>query len=140
MTNLDAALKRVSELVETFRLNESQYQTAEYSEAAVRKDFIDKFFTALGWDVNHDVQSNPYQQEVKVERNVAVGQTQRRADYAFYLAPNYHDVKFFVEAKRPFAGIETKENYFQLIRYGWNSDTPLAVLTDFEQLHILDCR
>ena len=29
---------------------------------------------------------------------------------------------------------------FQTIRYGWSAGTPLAVLTDFEQLHILDCR
>jgi hypothetical protein len=32
------------------------------------KDFIDKFWIALGWDVNHDTQTNPYEQDVKVER------------------------------------------------------------------------
>ena len=50
--------------------------------------FIDKFFIALGWDVNHDEQTNPYEQEVKVEPPVSAG-GQRRADYAFHLAPNY---------------------------------------------------
>ena len=56
---------------------------------------------ALGWDVNHDTQKNPYEQEVKVERKEH-GISQRRADYAFYLAPNFRDVKFYIEAKKPF--------------------------------------
>jgi len=140
MSAIDIAFERVCVLVKDFQSNESRYKSAKYSEAEARKDFIDKFWIALGWDVNHDQQTNPYEQEVKVERGVAVGGSQRRADYAFYLAPNFHDVRFFVEAKKPFVEIGTKENYFQLIRYGWNSETPLAVLTDFEQFHVLDCR
>ena len=140
MAGIDDAWERIGVLVKAFQSNESRYKSANYSEAEARKDFIDKFWIALGWDVNHDQQTNPYEQEVKVERGVATGASQRRADYAFYLAPNFHDVRFFVEAKKPFVEIGTKENYFQLIRYGWNSETPLAVLTDFEQFHVLDCR
>jgi adenine-specific DNA-methyltransferase len=105
----------------------------------VRKDFIDKFFMALGWDVNHDEQTNPYEQEVKVEPAVSAA-GQRRADYAFRLAPSYRDVRFFVEAKKPCGELATPDNYFQTIRYAWNTETPLAVLTDFNELHILDCR
>jgi len=140
MSEIDAALDKISALVATFQRNESRYKSTKYSEAEARKDFIDKFWIALGWDVNHDQQTNPYEQEVKVERGVATGESQRRADYAFYFAPKFHDVRFFVEAKKPAAELETKENYFQVIRYGWNSKTPLAVLTDFEELHVLDCR
>jgi type I restriction-modification system DNA methylase subunit len=140
MSEIEIAFKRIGALVKEFQSNESHYKSAKYSEAEARKDFIDKFWIALGWDVNHDQQTNPYEQEVKVERGVAMGGNQRRADYAFYLAPNFHDVRFFVEAKKPFVEIGTKENYFQLMRYGWNSETPLAVLTDFEEFHILDCR
>jgi len=138
-TTLDSAFQRVRELVARFKANEARYLSADYQEAEVRKDFIDKFFIALGWDVNHDHQTNPYEQEVKVEPPVsATGQ--RRADYSFHLAPNFRDVRFFVEAKKPHSDIATNHNYFQTIRYGWNSETPLAVLTDFEQFHILDCR
>jgi adenine-specific DNA-methyltransferase len=136
---LETAHKRVSELVERFQANQAGYLSSDYQEAEARKDFIDKFFMALGWDVNHEVQTNPYAQEVKVERSIVAG-GQRRADYAFYLEPNYRDVRFFVEAKKPSVDIGTRENYFQLIRYGWNAETPLAVLTDFEQFHIIDCR
>jgi adenine-specific DNA-methyltransferase len=140
MSIFDIAFEKIGILVQDFRRNESHYKSTSYTEAQARKDFIDKFWIALGWDVNHDRETNPYEQEVKVERGVAMGGGQRRADYAFYLAPNFRDVRFFVEAKKPFVDIGTKESYFQLIRYGWNSETPLAALTDFEQFHVLDCR
>ena len=138
-TTLDSAFQQVGELVARFKANEARYLSADYQEAEVRKDFIDKFFIALGWDVNHDHQTNPYEQEVKVEPSVSAA-GQRRADYSFRLAPNFRDVRFFVEAKKPHGDIANSHNYFQTIRYGWNSETPLAVLTDFEQFHILDCR
>jgi type I restriction-modification system DNA methylase subunit len=138
LVTFDTAFARVKELVANFRANESFYQSAEFSEAQARKDFIDKFFIALGWDVNHETQKNPYEQEVKVERNES--SSQRRADYAFYLSPNFRDVHFFVEAKKPHSDFGSPENYFQTIRYGWGNKTPLAVLTNFDELHILDCR
>jgi len=132
------AFERVKTLATNFKANEAEYLSAEYQEAEARKDFIDKFFIALGWDVNHDVQTNPYEQEVKVERTG--GASQRRADYAFYLAPNFRDVRFYVEAKKPHGDIATPDNYFQAIRYGYGNSNPLAILTDFAQFHILDCR
>lgn len=138
MSEFDIAFEKVGGLVETYQSNESHYKSAKYEEAETRKDFIDKLFIALGWDVNHDTQINPYAQEVKVER--AHGATQRRADYAFYLAPNYRDVRFYVEAKKPHGEIATADNYFQAIRYGSGSRTPLAALTSFEHFHVLDCR
>jgi type I restriction-modification system DNA methylase subunit len=136
---LEIAREKIGKLVATFKANEARYLSPSYQEAEVRKDFIDKFFIALGWDVNHDEQTNPYEQEVKVEPPVQAG-GQRRADYAFHLAPAYRIVRFFVEAKKPYGDLATADNYFQTIRYAWNSETPLAVVTDFQQLHILDCR
>ena len=139
-SSFDAAYDTVAALSETFERNESRYLSADYSEAAVRIDFLDKFWTALGWDVGHAVQTNPYEQEVKVEPPVQTGTSQRRADYAFHLAPNFRDTKFYVEAKRPSSDLGTRENYFQTIRYGWNSRTALAVLTDFREFLVVDCR
>jgi type I restriction-modification system DNA methylase subunit len=138
-SKFDDAHEKISKLAATFKSNEARYLSSNYQEAETRKDFIDKFFIALGWDVNHDEQTNPYEQEVKVEPPVSAG-GQRRADYAFHLAPNYRDVRFFVEAKKPHGDLATADNYFQVIRYGWNTETPLAVLTDFKQFHVLDCR
>jgi hypothetical protein len=50
------------------------------------------------------------------------------------------NVKFYVEAKKPHGDIATADNYFQTIRYGWSSSTAVAVLHDFEQFEIVDCR
>lgn len=139
----EEAFAAVQKLAEDFHANRTHYLSPQYQESEVRTDFINKFLIALGWDVNHDWQKNPFQQEVKVERSVNMGTaTQRRADYAFYIHPNFRkdDVILFVEAKKPFGDIATPDNCFQTIRYGWNAGTPIAILTDFEQLQILDCR
>ncbi|MGQ0528656.1 MAG: hypothetical protein ACT4PG_02330 [Panacagrimonas sp.] len=47
------ALQSVRSLVSDFAAHEARYLSSAYSEAEVRKDFIDKFFSALGWDVDH---------------------------------------------------------------------------------------
>src|SRR5437763_4055119 len=98
--NFEAALESVRRLVADFEQHEKSYLAPSYSGWDVRKDFIDKFWIALGWDVNHEEQKNPYEQEVKVERSVDVKGRTKKADYAF-LAPNFRDVRFFVEAKKP---------------------------------------
>src|SRR5437763_8507034 len=137
--NFTTGSERVSPLVADFRQHEKDYLAPSYSEQDVRKDFIDKFWMALGWDVNHEQQKNAYEQEVKVERSVDVEGRTKKADYAF-LAPNFRDVRFFVEAKKPARNIDNADDYFQTIRYGWNAQTPLSVLMDFEQFRLLDCR
>jgi hypothetical protein len=135
----EEAFVRVKQLVADFRANEKFFLSPAYQEQEAHHDFIDKFWLALGWDVNHETQKNPFEQEVKVERREH-GFSQRRADYAFYRAPNFDNVKFYVEAKKPHGEIATADNYFQTIRYGWSSSTPVAVLHDFEHFEILDSR
>ena len=133
----------ITALINTFKDNENHYLTATYSEAEVRKDFIDKFFTILGWDVDHHLQTNPFQQEVKVEKaqRQQGSQSQKRADYAFALAPDYKKTQFFVEAKKPSRLLrQNKEDYFQTAKYGWNSQTGISILTDFQEFIIIDCR
>lgn len=136
--SLESAYNTIEKLVEDFKANEKHYLAPTYSESQARLDFIDKFFIALGWDVSHTEQKNPYEQEVKVERIVRDKETQKRADYAFFLKPNYRDPKFYVEAKKPSRSLANSNDYFQAIRYGWNAQTPLVVLTDFEELHVID--
>ena len=143
MTPFEKAFETVSKLAQEFKENLEYYKRSTYQEAEVRKDFIDPFFIALGWDVNHDFQKNPYKQEVKVEKSQKqVGAAGKKfADYAFYLDPDYKNPKFFVEAKKPSVAVENNSDYYlQTHKYGWNAQTPLAVLTDFEEFVILDCR
>ena len=106
----------------------------EYQEFHVRADFIDKLFFALGWRRSSD----PYHQEMKFE--TPERKARGRADYAFFVAPHYKRVRFFVEAKRPQANIATPDNCFQAIRYSWPKDLPIAVLTDFQNIHLIDSR
>lgn len=137
------AYQEVQKLIDTFEENENIYKdTTKYTEAQVRTDFIDKFYIALGWDVNHQEQTNPFEQEVKVEVSQRQeGETgSKRADYAFYLAPNYKKPQFFVEAKQPSKALMTnKDFYFQTAKYGWNAGTGVSILTDFEEIVIINC-
>jgi len=43
--------REVRELVERFRRNEDVYRSSQYNEIQLRREFIDPFFTAFGWDV-----------------------------------------------------------------------------------------
>jgi len=139
--NFNDAHAAVIDLVDRFDKNHLHYLSSSYQEQEARKDFLDKFFMALGWDVNHDTQTNPYEQEVKIEKSVTTGSAKRRADYSFSLAPHFTKrPRFFVEAKRPQQDIATPDNYFQAIRYSWSHQLPLVVLTDFHSFHIIDSR
>jgi adenine-specific DNA-methyltransferase len=134
----EAAYGIVASLIKSFLKGAAHYvDSGTYQESEVRTDFIDKFFTALGWDVNHDLQRDPYRQEVKIEKTT---NDSGKADYAFALAPHYGRIRFLVEAKRPQANILSEDNCFQTIRYGWPLALPICVLTDFNYLHVLDTR
>jgi type I restriction-modification system DNA methylase subunit len=141
-SNFDEAFAAVQSLAKDFEANKASYLSQSYQESEARNDFINKFFFALGWDVYHDLQKHPFKQEVKLEPGVAMGASERRADYAFYVTPHFRkdNVRFFVEAKKPAGEIATPDNCFQTIRYGANAGTPLAVLTSFRQLVVLDSR
>lgn len=134
----EAAHRAVASLVHSFARGKAHYVgSGAYQEAEVRTDFIDKFFMALGWDVSHQHQRNPYRQEVKIEKST---KDSGKADYAFAVAPYYGRIRFLVEAKRPQVSILSENNCFQTIRYGWPLGVPICVLTDFNSLHILDTR
>jgi adenine-specific DNA-methyltransferase len=136
----EQAFSAVTNLAKTFITNKHHYvDSGSYQEAEARTDFIDKFFIALGWDVGHDRQRDPYRQEVKIEKSIPT-KASGKADYAFSLAPYYSRVRFLVEAKRPQPSILSPDNCFQTIRYGWPQKVQISVLTDFNNIHILDTR
>ncbi len=141
--NFQESHAQVCALIADFRAREPFYLSSEYQEAEARQDFIDKFWIALGWDVRHDREKNPYEQEVKVERGVQVGGglAQKRADYAFFRGPDYRTARFYCEAKKPSVKIrEDRDAHFQTHRYGYGSKSKLSVLFDFQELVIVDCR
>ena len=141
--DFETSHKTVCSLIEQFEEGITHYLSPAYQEQEVRQDYIDKFFTALGWDVNHIYQKNPFQQEVKIEKaqRQQGGLGQKRADYAFFLSPDFKQEQFFVEAKKPVRALrQNKEDYFQTAKYGWNAGTGVSILTDFEEIVIIDCR
>jgi hypothetical protein len=52
----DAAItapSAVLELVAQFAEQQEDYQQGKYNETQLRRDFLDPFFTAMGWDVGN---------------------------------------------------------------------------------------
>jgi adenine-specific DNA-methyltransferase len=142
-SQLMSAHAKVCQLIYDFEEGISHYLSPKYQEQEVREDYINKFFSALGWDVNHTEQKNPFQQEVKIEKaqRQEGGLGQKRADYAFFLAPDFKQPQFFVEAKKPSRTLrKNRDDYFQTAKYGWNAGTGVSILTDFEEIVIVDCR
>jgi predicted type IV restriction endonuclease len=43
----------IARLVETFERNRESYSQGRYSETQLRREYLDPFFKALGWDVDN---------------------------------------------------------------------------------------
>jgi hypothetical protein len=134
-----AAPKLVLDLVEVFQRNREKYRSAEYNEEQCRLEFINPFCEALGWDVTNRRGYALDYRDVIHEPSVRVAGETKAPDYSFGFG---RDRKFFLEAKKPAVDIKkTPEPAFQLRRYAWNAKTmPLAILTDFEEFAVYDCR
>ncbi len=128
----------IVQLVELFEHNYDQYRAPAFTEAAVRHQFIDPFFAALGWDVNNAQGFAEQYKEVVHEDKVRVAGATKAPDYSFRIGK---ERKFFVEAKKPAVDIQHDvDPAYQLRRYAWSAKLPLSILTDFEELSVYDCR
>lgn len=122
-------------LVAMFASGVGPRHSRRLNETELRRFYLDPFFTLLGWDVDN---SQRAQHEVRHEDRVRIGGRFKAPDYGFYLG---HHRKFLVEAKKPSVDIHGDVSpAYQLRRYGWNAKVPLAILTDFEELAVYDCR
>jgi hypothetical protein len=132
------APEAVIELVERFERQRDAYRSGDYNEARLRREFLDPFFSALGWDMdNRRGYAEPYK-EVIHEDSIKVGGGTKAPDYCFRIGSTR---KFFVEAKKPSVNIkEDTSPAYQLRRYAWTSKLPLSILTDFEEFAVYDCR
>ncbi|MDO7021440.1 TaqI-like C-terminal specificity domain-containing protein [Brachyspira innocens] len=120
-----------------FKSNYSQYTNKNYNETETRRDFLDPFFEAFGWDVANRAGKSQTYRDVIHEDKLKVGKETKAPDYAFRIGGSR---VFFVEAKKP--GVNLKEDSlpaFQLRRYGWSAKLGISFLTDFEELAIYDC-
>ncbi len=128
----------VVELAERFARNREAYGSPGYHETQVRREFIDPFFEALGWDVDNEGGLAEAYKDVIHEDAIKIGGATKAPDYCFRIGGTR---KFFVEAKKPAVALSSDpEAAYQLRRYAWTSKLPLSVLTDFEEFAVYDCR
>ncbi|MBC8402237.1 MAG: N-6 DNA methylase [Candidatus Marinimicrobia bacterium] len=128
---------QLQELIEKFTRNIAVYKRS-YNETMLRREFIDPFFEALGWDVTNKAGYAEAYKDVIHEDSVKIGGSTKAPDYGFRIGGIR---KFFVETKRP--AIDIKEDIhpaYQLRRYAWSAKLPLSILTDFEEFAVYDCR
>ena len=132
------APETVLRLVERFESNRDSYKSAAYNEAQTRREFIEPFFKALGWDVYNEQGYAEQWKEVVHEDALRMGGATKAPDYSFRLGGRR---LFFLEAKKP--AIDLKEDpasAFQLRRYAWTAKLALSILTNFEEFIVYDTR
>lgn len=88
----------IRDLVERFEEQKESCKNPAYNETQARRDFIDPFFTALGWDVDNTKGYAEAYRDVIHEDRVLVGKAKKAPDYSFRIGGQR---KFFVEAKKP---------------------------------------
>jgi len=133
-----SAPKEVLRLVEQFERNLDSYKSGRYNEAQLRKEFLDPFFKALGWDMDNAAGLAEAYKDVVHEDAIRIGGAVKAPDYCFRIGGTR---KFFLEAKKPSVAVgqETSAAY-QLRRYAWSAKLPLSILSDFEEFVVYDCR
>ncbi len=128
----------IVELVERFDRNKAAYTGGRYNETQLRREFLDPFFAALGWDVDNKQGWAEAYKDVIHEDAIRIGGSMKAPDYSFRIGGAR---KFFLEAKKPSVSVrEDAEAAYQLRRYAWSAKLPLSILSDFEDLAVYDCR
>ncbi|MBE7435827.1 MAG: Eco57I restriction-modification methylase domain-containing protein [Anaerolineales bacterium] len=128
----------IRQLVQRFEEHKETYRSGRYNETQLRREFLDPFFEALGWDVFNKQGYAEMYKDVVHEDSLEIEGENKAPDYAFRIGGQR---KFFLEAKKPAVKIETDIHpAFQLRRYAWSAKLPLSILSDFEELAIYDCR
>ena len=129
----------VRQLVERFQAQIESYRAGTYNETQLRREFLDPFFEALGWDVfNRKGYAEAYK-EVIHEDAIRIGGRTKAPDYCFRAGSSIRSL--FVEAKKPSVDIRDAVGpAYQLRRYAWSAKLSVSILTDFEELAVYDCR
>lgn len=138
MITKEEAYKTIAELITRFGEQYDSYILTDYNETLTRRDFIDPFFKALGWDIDNSKGNAEVYREVIHEERVKVGKATKAPDYSFRLEGGKR--LFFVEAKKP--GVDIKEDIsvaYQIRRYGWSAKLAVSIITDFEEFAVYDC-
>lgn len=128
----------IRQIVERFEANLDSYRRGAYNETLLRRDFLDPYFKALGWDIDNSGGYAEAFREVVHEDAIKVGGSTKAPDYSFRIGGRRI---FFLEAKKPSVVIKDDPGpAYQLRRYAWSANLPLSILSDFEEFAVYDCR
>ena len=75
--------KEITELVKRFDFNLEAYRSGQYNETQLRREFVDPFFKALGWDVDNEKGYAEAYKDVIHEDAIKVGGAVKAPDYCF---------------------------------------------------------
>lgn len=129
----------INDLINKYKANRENYLRADYNETQLRTDFLNPFFSLLGWDIANQKGKITNEREVLVEEvlKVDASNNTKKPDYTFRL---FSERKFFLEAKKPHVKIEVdNDSAKQIRRYGFTAKLKVSVLSNFEHLAIYDC-
>ncbi len=133
----EEAFQKIKLLVDRFNEQLPYYKKGDYNETQTRREFIDPFFKALGWDIDNEQGLAEAYKDVIHEYKLKIKASTKAPDYCFTISGQ---PKFFVEAKKP--SVFIKEDItpaYQVKRYGWNAKLAISLVTDFEEFAIYDC-
>jgi len=133
-----SAPKEILKLVDQFDRNLPSLKSGAYNETQLRREYLDPFFKALGWDMDNTQGLAEAYKDVVNEDAIRIGGAVKAPDYGFRIGGTR---KFFLEAKKPSADIAGEISpAYQLRRYAWSAHLSLSILSDFEELAVYDCR
>ena len=119
MPTKEEAYSQIAALVERFTEQLPSYKKSDYNETLTRKDFIDPFFKALGWDMNNSQGNAEAYREVIHEDKIKIGSATKAPDYSFRLPGGKR--LFFVEARIKYTDNKINQLVFEL--YGWSEES-----------------
>jgi hypothetical protein len=127
----------VLDLVQRYEFNRPVYHKGQKNETELRREFLDPFFRALGWDVDNNKGWSEAYKEVAHEDPIRIRGQTKHIDYSFRVGGAR---KFICEAKKPAVALKDDlEAALQLRRYAWNAGLKLSILTNFEEFAVYDC-
>ena len=131
------APQAIYDLVERYQFNSPVYHKGQKNETELRREFLDPFFRALGWDVDNNKGWSEAYKEVAHEDPIRIRGQTKFIDYSFRVGGAR---KFICEAKKPAVPIrDDLTSALQLRRYAWNAGLKLSILTNFEEFAVYDC-
>ena len=73
----------IKNLVQRFEEHHDSYRSSRYNETQLRREFLDPFFEALGWDVFNRQSYAELYKDVIHEDSLIIEGTAKAPDYAF---------------------------------------------------------